>query len=105
MNVSRRYEILLPLRFNDGTRVPQELAGETLLELKRQFGAITWESQTIRGLWEHGGQIYQDDSMRLIIDVDDSLDNREFFGQFKERLKARFKQIDIRMTTHIINVV
>ena len=44
MNVARRYEILLPLRFNDGTRVPQELAGETLLELKRQFGAITWES-------------------------------------------------------------
>ena len=43
--------------------------------------------------------------MRVIIDVDDSPDNREFFGQFKERLKARFKQIDIRMTTHIINVV
>ena len=105
MSVSRRYEILLPLRFNDGTRVPQDFAGETLLELKRQFGAVTWESQTIRGLWEHGGQIYQDDSMRVMIDVDDSPDNREFFRKFKERLKARFKQIDIRMTTHIIDVV
>ena len=105
MNASRRYEMLLPLRFNDGTRVPPEFASETLLELKRQFGAVTWESQTIRGLWEHGGQIYQDDSMRVIVEVDDSPPNREYFRRFKELLKARFKQIDIRMTTHLIDVV
>ena len=41
MSASRRYEILLPLRFNDGRRVPEVLVGETLVELRRQFGAVT----------------------------------------------------------------
>jgi len=31
MSASRRYEILLPLRFNDGELVPDEFVGEALL--------------------------------------------------------------------------
>ena len=34
MSNSRRFEILLPLKFNDGQPVPWELIGETLQELK-----------------------------------------------------------------------
>jgi hypothetical protein len=33
MSASRRYEILLPLRFNDGHPVPDELVADTLIEL------------------------------------------------------------------------
>ena len=51
MSASRRYEILLPLRFNDGRPVPAELIGETLQGLRLQFGAVTWETQTVRGQW------------------------------------------------------
>jgi len=43
--------------------------------------------------------------MRIVVDVDDLPENREFFHQFKERLKARFRQIDIWITTHTIDVV
>lgn len=43
----RRYEILLPLKFNDGGAVPDELIGATLLELRTRFGAISVETQTI----------------------------------------------------------
>ena len=32
----RRYEILLPRRFNDGQAVPDELIAETLLELRER---------------------------------------------------------------------
>jgi len=32
-------------------------------------------------------------------------ENRQFFVNFKERLKERFQQIDIRMTTYPIEVV
>jgi hypothetical protein len=45
----RRFEILLPLRFNDGQSVPDELIADTLLELREQFGAVSCETQTIRG--------------------------------------------------------
>ena len=39
----RRLEILLPLRFNDGSPVPDELVADTLLELRQQFGAVSAE--------------------------------------------------------------
>ena len=86
-------------------RLPDELVGETLQELRVRFGAVTWETQIVRGQWQHQGEVFEDDSMRVVIDVDDVPENREFFHQFKERLKARFRQIDIWMTTHTIDVV
>jgi hypothetical protein len=52
----RRYEILLPLRFNDGQPVPDDLVADTLLELEQKFGAVSSETQTIRGLWRHEGE-------------------------------------------------
>jgi hypothetical protein len=105
MNASRRYEILLPLQFNDGQTVPDALRGEVLMELRERFGAVTWETQIIRGAWEDAERLYRDDLMRVIIDVSDTNDNREFFRQFKERLKSRFRQVDIWMTTHLVEVI
>src|SRR6266853_123783 len=49
----RRFELLLPLRFNDGQPVPDDLIADTLLELRQQFGAVSSETQVIRGIWEH----------------------------------------------------
>ena len=63
MSNSRRYEILLPLRFNDGQPVPWEIVGETLLESRQRFGAVSWETQAIRSMWEHEGTEYQDDHL------------------------------------------
>jgi hypothetical protein len=47
----RRYEILLPLRFNDGTLVPVELVGEVIVSIRDRFGAASFETQTIHGVW------------------------------------------------------
>jgi hypothetical protein len=105
MNVSRRHEILLPLRFNDGLPVPDELLADTLLDLEMNFGAVSWETQIIRGRWRHGEEVYSDDLTRVIIDVDDLPEHHQFFQEFKDRLKVRFRQIEIRMTTHLIDVV
>jgi hypothetical protein len=101
----RRFEILLPLRFNDGNAVPDELIGVTLLELRTQFGAVSSETQVIRGLWEHEGQSFQDQLIRVFVDVPDLPEHRAFFKEFKGRLKERFKQLDIWMTTYPIEVV
>lgn len=101
----RRYEILLPLRFNDGSLVPDETVGQTLIDLRQRFGAVSSETQTISGQWEQGGQVYLDDLIRIFIDVPDDASSRDFFRQFKETLKVRFKQIEIWMTTYPIDVV
>jgi hypothetical protein len=60
----RRYEILLPLRFNDGSPVPYELLAQTHLALRAEFGAVSCETQKIRGIWEHAGEIFRDDLTR-----------------------------------------
>ena len=43
----RRFELLVPLRFNDGEPIPEESIGITLAELQEQFGAVSFETQTI----------------------------------------------------------
>lgn len=101
----RRYEILLPRLFNDQQPVPDETVADTLLELRQRFGAVSSESQIIRGFWEHQGETYRDDLVRVFVDVADTPENRQFFMEFKETLKARFRQLEIWMTTHPIEVV
>ena len=105
MSASRRYEILLPLRFTDGQSVPDALISDTLIELENRFGAVSWETQIIRGRWRHEEELYSDDLMRVIIDVEDLVEHREFFAEFKGRLKIRFRQIEIYMTTHLVEVI
>jgi hypothetical protein len=57
----RRFEVLLPLRFNDGRPVPEEWLAEAVLELVDHFGAASYETQKVEGHWRHGGVQYRDD--------------------------------------------
>jgi hypothetical protein len=97
--------MLLPLRFNDGRAVPNELVADTLLELEERFGAVSCETQTTRGHWSHEGESYRDELVRVYLDVPDVAENREFFVRFKEQLKAKFEQIEIWMTTYPLEVI
>ena len=101
----RRYEILLPLRFNDGLPVPEDLLGETILELREKFQAVSCETQIIQGHWKNEGIVFRDHLTRLFSDVPDTPENHQFFIQFKERLKNRFQQLDIWLTTYPIEVI
>jgi len=101
----RRYELLLPTSFNDGGAVPVEVLGRTILEIRRQFGSVSTETQHIEGQWEHAGTVYRDVNVRVFVDVPDTPENRQFFVEFKERLKERFQQIDIWMTTYPLEVI
>ena len=61
--------------------------------------------QIIRGRWRHEDEVFSDDLMRVVIDVEDTEQHHLFFRQFKERLKSRFRQLEIRMTTFLIEVI
>ena len=50
MSKRRRYEILLPLQFNDGRDVPDKLLWQTVEELEAQFQGVSLESQVVHGL-------------------------------------------------------
>lgn len=101
----RRFEVLLPLRHNDGSPVADDAIADTLIELEDQFGAVSCETQTTRGRWRFDGETYRDDLTRVYVDVADLPEHRQFFLDYKERLKTRFQQIDIWMTTYLIEVL
>lgn len=105
MSVRRRYEILLPLQFNDGGAIPEALLWQTVEELEYRYGAVSWDSQIVRGIWEHEGAVYRDNNTRLVLDVEDSQENRAFFTALKETLKMRFRQLDIWITSYIVDVI
>ena len=105
MSSLRHYEILLPLKFNDGQPVPWEIVGDTLKELRQRFGAVSFESQTIVGIWQFQGIEYRDELVRVFVDVEEEPENREFFKTYKEQLKSRFRQHEIWMTAHSIDAI
>ena len=105
MSNLRRYEILLPLKFNNGEPVPWTLIGDALVDLRRRFGAVSWETQIIHGIWQHQEAEFRDELVRVFADVPDRPENRQFFSDFKEQLKSRFRQHDIWMTTYPIEVI
>ncbi len=105
MSLRRRYEILLPLQFNDNRAVPEALLLRTVEELEGRFRSVSWETQVVRGIWQHEGVVFRDNNTRLVLDVEDSPENRAFFVALKEILKERFQQVDIWITSHAIDVV
>ena len=55
----KRYEILLPLKYNDGTEVEQGKFHETRGELIDRFGAVTIEPVPSKGFWLWGCSLQQ----------------------------------------------
>lgn len=105
MKECRRYEILLPRRFDDGRRVPPALLRQTFRELETRFGAVSAERQTIVGAWRKDDKSYHDELVRMFVDVAPSSEHDQFFLDLKERLKKRFEQIEIWITSHDIRVL
>ena len=100
----RRFEVLLPLRFNDGRDVPGESMAEAVLEIVEHFGAASYETQRVEGHWRHSGILYRDDLVRIVVDVPESAQNRQWMRQFKERWKVRLEQLELWMVSYRIEV-
>ena len=100
----RRYEVLLPLRFNDGREVPSGWLAEAVFEIVDHFGAASYETQKVEGHWRHGGVVYRDDLVKVIVDMPDSTGNRAWMRQFKARWKTRLEQVELWMVSYRLEV-
>jgi hypothetical protein len=100
----RRFEVLLPLKLNDGRPVARKVLGEAVLEVVANFGAASYETQRVEGYWHHRGVTYRDDLSRLVIDVPDTAKNRRWMKQFKARWKERLEQLEIWMVSYRIEI-
>jgi hypothetical protein len=95
----------LPVRHNDGRPVSGELLEQTREDLIAQFGAVTIAPHTVLGVWVHEGSRFEDELRRVIVDVEDTPENQQFFAGFKAVLLERFEQLEIYIASFPVDIV
>jgi hypothetical protein len=103
-NKWRRYEVLLPLRFNDGREVPESWLADAVFEIVDMFGAASYETQKVEGHWRHGGTPYRDELARLVVDIPDTEENRASMQSYKARWKERLDQLELWLVSYEIEI-
>jgi hypothetical protein len=93
----------LPLKFNDGRPVGDDLLNQTREELLARFEGLTVQPRSLLGLWQHEGQRFEDELVRLTVDVEDTEENLFFFSNFKTTLLERFQQLEIYIISYPID--
>ncbi len=100
----RRFEVLLPLQFNDGREVPSEWLAEAVLEIVETFGAASYETQKVEGHWRFQGILYRDNLVKIVVDTSDEEESRDWMRAFKERWKAKLEQLELWLVSYTIDV-
>ena len=100
----RRFEILLPLQFNDGREIPGERLAEAVLEIVENFGAASYETQKVEGHWRHQDVIYRDNLVKIVIDAPDEEANRQWMREYKARWKAKLEQLELWLVSYTIDI-
>ena len=100
-----RFEILLPLFYNDGRQIEREKFLQTDDELVQRFGAASTDTVVVRGQWLYQSTRFQDQLLRVRVDVEDTPQNWQTMRELKEALKGRFEQLDIWITAHRIDIL
>jgi hypothetical protein len=93
----------LPLKFNDGRPVGDDLLNQTREELLARFEGLTVHPHSLLGVWQHEGQRFEDELTRFIVDVEDTEENLFFFSNFKATLLERFQQLEIYIISYPID--
>jgi hypothetical protein len=74
-------------------------------EILETFGATTIDSIQALGTWVYRGTLYRDRLIRNRIDSPNAEDALAFMRAYKQILKTRFRQTDIWITAHDIEVI
>ena len=100
-----KYEIYLPLKYNDGTGVEPKKLEEIQQQLLAVFSAMTVSplSAPFHGTWRYRGVEFVDDIIRIEIITDADLISNRFLKNFKRQLKRELRQIDILITVQDIH--
>lgn len=84
--------------------MPAEWLAEAVLEVVDRFGAAGYETQRVEGHWRHGGVVYRDNLVRIVVDVPERGENRAWLREFKDRWKAKLEQLDLWMVSYPIEI-
>ena len=107
MPTVERYEVYLPLRYNNQLEIEPKKFEEVTTILFRRFRGVTWIPREfpLKGLWQGRDREYQDEVVIFIVLDFSGEENREFMLQYKEDLKKSFAQEEILITSPAIEVL
>ncbi len=65
----------------------QPIGADAVLEIVNQFGAASYETQKLEGHWRHGGVLYRDNLVIVIVDVPDHADGRQWMVSYRVEIE------------------
>ena len=88
-------EIFLPLRDNDGTRLPQSLFTAVRTELAHRFGGVTaFMRSPAVGIWTDDEGVARRDEIVVFEVMTDAVDT-QWWQAHRTRLERTFKQAEV----------
>ena len=98
-------QILLPLTDNSGRPLPHPEYARVRAELTERFGGLTaFTRAPAEGLWTDGGGQASRDEIVVFEVMVESLD-AAWWGDYRRRLEARFRQEQIVVRAHAIRLL
>ena len=103
----KKFEIYLPLKYNDGEEIEPEKIKQVREELIAVFGALTVSalSAPFQGTWQYGGVEFIDDIVKIEVITAEDLKTNRFFKKYKGHLRELFQQVDILITVQDIRTI
>ena len=103
---ARRYDMYLPLTFNNGKPIPDELFISVESRLLARFRGLTAQQKSfpLRGIWQGKSRLFLDQVITIT-----ALDFRQngssrFFARLKTTLLQKFQQLAILITESSLRV-
>jgi hypothetical protein len=103
---ARRYDIFLPLAFNDGRTIQADLFDAVERKLLARFGGVTAQQRDfpLRGAWQTEAQMYLDQVIVLTVLDFRRLGSSRFIAGLKRELLLDFDQLEILITESSLRV-
>ncbi len=104
----RRYQILFPVSYNDGSTIPEELIANEVSRIVDEFGWASVERGVIEGYWKNEyGNVVSEDMISVFVDTVfvSRYHSAEWFQTAKLAWEKLFKQDSIYITHHDILVI
>jgi hypothetical protein len=97
---ARRYDVYLPLAYNDGKPIPNERFTQVEGRLLAHFGGVTGLHRDfpLRGIWRSQGQLFLDQVIILTAIDFRKRGSSRFIRDLKQQLLRDFEQLEILIT-------
>ncbi len=103
---ARRYDLYLPLTYNDGRPVEDEKFDAVERRLLVQFGGLTAQQRDfpLRGIWQGETRLYFDQVILMTVLDFRRQGSNGFLKQLKADLLQQFAQVEILITESSLRV-